>query len=333
MYKFSIIIPIYNVEKFLTDCLDSLLCQDISEDEYEIICVNDGSQDNSAEIVRRYMEQHINIKLIEQDNSGVCKARNKGFEVATGFYVWFVDSDDIVASNCLGKIYNEMQKSQADIFEFDYRICEENYKFKPETVHFKINGKNKPGSSGSGCMSVCRRDYLIENKIVFNPELSYGEDYLWAFQTKYRKHVSIYTNSALYIYRQHRGSAMHTVDPIKTKKHMDDMMKLFSIYETEYQRCEAEGMREKILKNIRMRQQLCAESAMLCLMKLKLPKYEFEEQLDRIQEKEIYPYRFMTWNLLGKGTVNPLKVRLFTFLFPIKVYYKLVCWVYRSITR
>ena len=78
--RLSIVLPVYNVAKFIPDCLESLLCQDIPKEDYEIICVNDGSPDNSVEVIEGYIQKYQNIKLINQPNSGVCVARNTGFE-------------------------------------------------------------------------------------------------------------------------------------------------------------------------------------------------------------------------------------------------------------
>jgi len=331
--KLSIILPIYNVESFLSDCLDSLYAQDIFTEDYEIICVIDGSPDNSRQIVEQYMEKYSNIKLIVQKNKGVCAARNEGLKNAKGKYIWFVDPDDIIVSNCFGKIVAHMESTEADIFEMQYRTCEEEYKFIAESIQFQIEGENKPGSNGSGCLYICQKEYLLKNNILFDEALSYGEDYLWAFQIKYRKHKSIYTNAPLYIYRQRANSAMNTVDKKKTEKHMRDMVLLYGIYEEEYARCNNEHMGKSILENIRRRQQLCIEAALMCLLKLGLSKKECVEKLKSWQKSGIYPYKLMFWNLFGKGTVNPFKVRIFAFLFPIKIYYLTMCSIYRTLKR
>ena len=331
MLKFSLILPIFNVENFIGDCLDSLLSQDISEDEYEIICVNDGSFDSSAEVVKKYMVNHSNIILLEQQNAGVCAARNRGFEVALGEYIWFIDPDDMIATNCLKRIYSHMKCTNADILEFGYETCDETTRYKDMKVDFKIDGYNKKDSSGSGCLAVCRSSYLKSNYIVWDEHLSYGEDYLWAFQIKYRKHESIFTNSALYFYRQRSGSAMHSANHQKTRKHMDDMIRLYAIYENEYKRCVNEGFAREMLLNIRKRQQLCIESALFYLMKLRYDSKQLNQELNNLKNRAIYPYKLMTWNWGGKEVVNPLKFRIFTFLFPIEPYYKLVCKAYRCI--
>ena len=307
--------------------------QDLAEDEYEIVCVIDGSPDNSQAVVERYMQSHSNIKLIVQENKGVSVARNVGLKNSNGCYVWFVDPDDMITSNCLKKIFDELEKTQADLFELQYRTCEEGYKFTPEIIAFQIDGMNKEGSSGSGWLSVCRRHYLLENNIIFSEELSYGEDYLWAFQTKYRKHISIYTNEALYVYRQRNNSAMNANNLSKTRKHMDDMMRLYHMYGVELKRCEKDNMETAVLEDIHRRRQLCVEATLICMLKLCLPKTEVKKQLKELQSIGAYPYKFMFWNLLGKEKGHSLKVKIVTFLFPIRWYYLLLCNLYQFVKK
>lgn len=100
----SVVIPVYNCEPYLPECLDSLLDQDLDKSEYEIICVNDGSTDGSLAILRRYADREQNVKVLEQTNQGVCSARNHGMGEAKGDYVWFVDADDFIQRNILGKL-------------------------------------------------------------------------------------------------------------------------------------------------------------------------------------------------------------------------------------
>ncbi len=88
----SIIIPVYNVEPYLRQCLDSIFEQEA--DNYEVICINDGSTDGSAEILDEYAAKYLNLKVLHVANGGTAKARNLGMELAQGEYIWFVDSDD-----------------------------------------------------------------------------------------------------------------------------------------------------------------------------------------------------------------------------------------------
>lgn len=103
---FSIIIPVYNVERYLRQCLDSCLDQDIPKSEYEIIIVNDGSPDNSQVIINEYALLYDNICVINKSNGGLSTARNAGLSIAKGNFIWFVDSDDSIVSNSLKYIYD-----------------------------------------------------------------------------------------------------------------------------------------------------------------------------------------------------------------------------------
>lgn len=118
--KLSIVIPVYNVEKYIKKCLLSCVNQDISD--YEIIIVNDGTPDNSMEIVRRIADDYSNIRILNQHNQGLSAARNNGFAIAKGEYVWFVDSDDWIESNCLKRITNELTDN-IDILQLQYRLA------------------------------------------------------------------------------------------------------------------------------------------------------------------------------------------------------------------
>lgn len=104
MLKLSIIIPVYNVEPYLAKCLDSVINQDISLNEFEVIVVNDGSPDGSLAIAEEYARNYTNIKVITRTNGGLSAARNTGLEHAQGEYVWFVDSDDWIEKNSLKTI-------------------------------------------------------------------------------------------------------------------------------------------------------------------------------------------------------------------------------------
>lgn len=114
MIKISLIIPVYNVEKYLEKCLNSCIMQDISHDDYEIIVVNDGSQDNSLNISNRFVGKFQNLKIFTQNNHGLSAARNKGLSLAKGEYVWFIDSDDWIQDNCLSKIISKCFNEKLD---------------------------------------------------------------------------------------------------------------------------------------------------------------------------------------------------------------------------
>lgn len=105
----SIVIPVYNVEAYVERCIRSCACQDIPLSEYEIIAINDGSTDNSLQITEALAGEVTNLTVYSQKNAGLSAVRNFGFSVSKGDYVWYVDSDDWIEENCLGKIKKQLE--------------------------------------------------------------------------------------------------------------------------------------------------------------------------------------------------------------------------------
>ncbi len=112
----SVIVPIYNVSKYLGDCLQSILLQDYND--FEVLCVNDGSTDDSAEIVKKFEELDKRFKLFQQSNSGVSVARNLGLKYAQGEYICFVDADDMIAPNFLRVLYESSKDGNFAVCSF-----------------------------------------------------------------------------------------------------------------------------------------------------------------------------------------------------------------------
>ncbi|MBO5181549.1 MAG: glycosyltransferase [Paraprevotella sp.] len=138
----SIIIPAYNVEAFLSKCVNSCMEQDLTQDDYEIILVNDGSSDRTEKIIRDLVVNHSNMLSISQTNQGLSMARNAGMSSAKGEYIMFVDADDWIAPFCLSKLKNEISKAD-----------------KPDIVRFKA-------CNTDGVNVYERMDYCKEDKTV-----------------------------------------------------------------------------------------------------------------------------------------------------------------------
>lgn len=177
MKVLSFIIPLYNSAKWLEKCLYSVLAQDIPEEEMEIICVNDGSPDNSADLAREIGKKHPSIIVIDQPNQGPSGARNTGMKAATGKYLCFVDPDDYVSPNVYGTLIKQMEEEQLDAIRFNY--CTENEQYEPiqefaHPVPFDYTPKLMSGDEfiGSRLHVACyiwtyifRRDIIINNEI------------------------------------------------------------------------------------------------------------------------------------------------------------------------
>ena len=118
MPKISVLIPIYNVEKYLRECLESLVNQTFQDIEF--ICINDGSTDSSLKILEEYAQKDSRIKIINKENSGYGASMNMGLDAASGEYIGIVESDDFVSSNMFEDLYNLAEKNNADIVKSDY---------------------------------------------------------------------------------------------------------------------------------------------------------------------------------------------------------------------
>ena len=109
--KLSIVIPVYNTEKYLEKCLASCVNQEVEKADYEIVVVDDGTKDNAMAIALRYQENYPNIKIFSQENAGLSAARNMGLSHCSGDYVWFVDSDDYIEEGSLSLIFNKIEEN------------------------------------------------------------------------------------------------------------------------------------------------------------------------------------------------------------------------------
>ena len=142
MAKVSVIVPVYNVEKYLDVCLDSLINQTF--DDFEIICINDGSTDSCLNILRQYAKLDRRIKIFSQKNLGLSAARNAGMKQANGEYIVFVDSDDFLSPVALEKMHTNMSENDTDfMFSYAYQIQPSEFKLwelpnnKDFTAHIK----------------------------------------------------------------------------------------------------------------------------------------------------------------------------------------------------
>lgn len=174
--KFSILIPLYNKEKYIERCLESLLDQDVSSSDYQIIIVDDGSKDSGPEIVQKYTEKHTNIKLIRQQNQGPSAARNRCMEAAKGDYLYFLDADDYLATNVLQTILSLALENNLDVLEFDTKQVKEGTSLDRETQSIEnfsieifdgITYVARSGFKNEAWRYIVKKQFLVNQKIAF----------------------------------------------------------------------------------------------------------------------------------------------------------------------
>lgn len=232
--KVSVIVPVYNVEPYLSACLVSCMQQTLKD--IEIICVNDGSTDHSLEILKEFQKADRRIRIIDKENGGLSSARNAGIQAARGEWLVFLDSDDLLSENACERIWREGLEAPTDIVVFGARafpwypapgpwlsnnlnVQTRRFRgFKPEIL-FKTNG-----SIPFVWRQSFRREFLLEHDLLFDEEVRFGEDTV--FQLEAFPHATdfAYISDPLYHYRWCRpGSLMSEINKnfdVKIEKHL-----------------------------------------------------------------------------------------------------------------
>ncbi len=216
--KYSIVIPIYNCERFIDRCIKSIINQ--SYKNIELILINDGSTDNSNIICKKYSENDNRIVYIEQKNSGVSSARNKGIEKATGDYITFVDSDDYIEKNTLELLNKIIEKEKCDIIKYGYvkesRFLKKTYEFSIEK-NININRESYNEKvypyifqtyDLSNIWNAIYKKEVISN-IRFDEDLKYGEDFKFMIQALLQSKSLYIESRCLYHYVYNSNSAIN----------------------------------------------------------------------------------------------------------------------------
>ena len=202
----SIIVPIYNAEKYLKKCLDSLVNQ--TKKELEFILINDGSTDKSEEIVKTYKDERI--KYFKNKNQGIGKTRNFGIEKSSGKYLMFLDSDDYFSNDACEILYKEAEKEKADLIVFDYYRVEKGNLNEVKIESFNAtNIKDDPNLllkvNLGPCNKIYKTDLIKNNGIKFEESLKY-EDTLFVVKAIYNAQKIIKLNRFLHYYMIHEKS-------------------------------------------------------------------------------------------------------------------------------
>lgn len=209
--KLSIIVPVYNVREFLPACLESLVNQTL--DDYEVILVDDGSSDGSAEIIKDYCEQYSAlVRSIRVENGGQGRARNFAIDMARGDYLGFVDSDDWITTDMYEKLYKTALSENADVVVCDFL---EKFSDGRENYLKAALQDNLLAAAGSACNKLFRSS-LVEN--VRFPEGLWYEDFYFSAIMLLKSRRTVFLPEALYIYRRGQESTMHNNN---AKKNLD----------------------------------------------------------------------------------------------------------------
>ena len=236
MTKLSIVIPVYNVEYYIAQCLESILNQSFKD--LEIICVNDGSTDNSLSVLQDYKAKDDRIIIIDQKNEGSGVARNAGLSIAKGEYVYFVDGDDWLEDNALEKAVLKSDELNTDILIFGglsyyegkgknggYSANKLPKKYLDKVFSAKEIKKDIFKFPSTAWTKLYRRDFLIKNNIKFQ-DIKAGQDQLPFFHSMIKAERIALLPENLYCYRKNRKGA---VTSVKKKKNFSPIYVFYGI--------------------------------------------------------------------------------------------------------
>lgn len=265
--EISIIIPVYNVEKYLARCLDSVLGQTF--DDFEVILLNDGSTDSSGEICREYAAKDGRIKLFSQTNQGLSMARNNALQQAQGRYIYFLDSDDCIHPQLLQLLHQLAEKEQVDMVCFDYEECrdgEDPGKGRPlvlEQLDYKVFAGDEVLFHGLLkrpyviYFNVCTKFYrrkLLEG-ISFIPKIRF-EDVPFVYEVLSRHPKTAIMEAKLYYYTLSPGSLSRASGSVQhIYDYQTGIMHIYDIYKQKGREHELEFLKQEFIPEI-LRQQM-----------------------------------------------------------------------------
>lgn len=328
--KISVIVPVYNVEKYLERCLTSLLNQTLKD--IEIILVDDGSPDGSGKICDEYEKNHPNIKVIHKVNGGLGYARNSGLEIASGEFVGFIDSDDFIDSEMYEDLYSYAKKESLDtVFSAGFKFYNDGeVKEDPEVSRYtlwsgeEVNKTFIPDIIGAPptyksdvkyAMSVCRGIYSLkiirENKLSFKSEREYlSEDILFNLNYLIKSNKVGMIPKCYYYYCYNEGSLTRSYRP-------DMQVRMNKLYYAIKKELQAEGLYKYAKVNLDRLYLLKVRGAIKNEFLDYSNKKKLRLKLNHIFEEEIlrdilisYPSSFL-----------PIKHRIFFYLLKYKVYF------------
>ena len=215
MKKISVIVPVYNVEKYLVECIDSIINQTYTN--LEVLLIDDGSTDSSGDICERYASMDNRIKVIHQVNGGLGNARNAGLDNATGDYIMFADSDDFFTPNACEVMLNAIESKNADYVIGNYQYCTEESEPWENPIFdidkyrdFKLNIKDYKNSfyimNSSVCNKIFKTSFINEIGVRFEEGIP-AEDAIFSTFCFIRTKEVYYISDVMYLYRQRREAS------------------------------------------------------------------------------------------------------------------------------
>lgn len=305
----SIIIPVFNVEEFIWDCLNSVFTQDIPSSEYEVIIVNDGSTDNSKEVIEKFLKSKgiSNCILIDQVNQGLSYSRNVGINTAQGKYLWFIDSDDYIKDNCLKTLQLICERDEPELISIttimndgsgriiNRNIINDSLKVFPGE-HIYNKSWKYPYSGAQ--FYIYNREWILNKQILFYTGIVY-EDLLFVPRVLAMANKCINLNYPIYYYRVRQNS----ITSVKLNpKHISSLFTIIQIYLSDGDLLNQRIINDMIGRLILRINSMLRESQDKILLKSIAHKYEALPSLKRCVFKSKSFRNIIGWITVGIKT-------------------------------
>ena len=332
----SIIIPVFNGEKYIERCVKSVFDQGLDAKNFEILLIDDGSSDSSVLIIKNLVRNHTNINFLQQANKGPGAARNLGMKEATGDYIYFIDCDDYLIRGAFNNILELAQNNDLDVLGFGSKAVFDDQDNKNETK-FNLKIKNPPDIL-NGCDFIAHHNfqnevwwYLTKRDYVEKAELTFPEGRMLedvAFTAKLlilAKKIS-YIPFKIHCYFRHSESILSISESTHYQKLIDDYEK--AVYDYEKVIPLVENCSESAINRVKTRQQSLVFFMIIRFFKSKGSYTKLHKSLKRLEEINAYPlYQF-----IGKD-YNSFQLKLMTFIFNHKILLRFSFHTFRLLKR
>ena len=333
--KLSVIVPVYNVEAYLSACLNSLLEQGMSDLDYEIICVDDGSTDHSGEIAEDYARRCRQITAIHQENGGLSAARNTGIRAAVGEYVYFIDSDDLLEKNVLGDLYRLAVENNLDQLRFNYQNFKDGVEvpFTGQSVDLDclILFQDPPEMRRHKAVPDWRVawNYLVRRQVLEEYELTFPEGVLFEdaeFNFWLDRCVAScgYLDQVLYYYRQHDNSILRTfMNDRAFPGYIQGRLKLAAHHRAlleDFRAGKPPRLRVPVTEmelEIRMIDEV---QGILNRLLAKGSRSMFRQTFAALREQGLYPYPLRWRRLVRRESLKKRAIDMVSFWYPVQWY-------------
>lgn len=317
--KVSVIIALYNTEKYIEKCITSVLESPLNRNDYEIIVINDGSTDNSQEIVESLQNEYSNILLINKENGGQSTARNLGFDIAKGEYIYCLDSDDFINGIVFNEALDYAIANNLDMLPIHYTTLNENYELvdqKPDNYEIISEPITGGDFMNKFVVSGTMWRYFYKNSLIKQHQMNllegvYHEDEEFIIRfLSYTKTIA-YKRHNVYNYIQRRNSTVNNKNMTHRLRLIDDLTTVASSLNKHSKKFKINS--PEYIGITKKKEQLLI-SILLRMKSDKLKINEVENKIENLERQELFPLKI---------NYQSFKFKVAAFLFNLKIFRKL----------